>query len=176
MKLQKAFRDVLRTARKLKIFVFLDLYGGSGGVAWHIHKHGYAALVFDLRLGSHFDLVDPKVNKLILGWITSGCVASVMLVTQCSSWSRARHGPVGSPWGPLRDNSHVYGLPSLSPLDRAKVALGNKQIRYTAAIIAACIKCSVPCILENPISSYIFQAPPIHKLTLHASYHCIHTD
>ncbi len=87
-----------------------------------------------------------------------------MIATQCSSWSRARHGPLGSSWGPLRDNKHVFGLPGLSVQDQEKVALGNKQMRASADIIRICNRFSIPCILENPIASLIFRAFPLSRL------------
>ena len=92
-----------------------------------------------------------------------------MLATQCSSWSRARHGPIGSSWGPIRSKQHILGLPNLLPRDLVKVKLGNLQMYKTADIIRCCIKFGVPCMLENPINSMLFQAFPIAKLLKHKS-------
>ena len=91
-------------------------------------------------------------------------VLGLFLGTQCSSWSRALRGPPGSSWCSVRSLKHIYGLPNLSDSARRRVQIGNIQVRHTAAIINACRKIGVPCMLENPRTSMLWHAPCISRL------------
>ena len=175
-KLRIHFKRALRKARRRNCHLFLDLYAGTCGVTKFISRSGYGGIAFDLSLGPEFNLLLPQVHKLIKGWICSGCVAGVMLATECKTWSRARHGPVGTSWGPIRSRRHIMGLPNLCQRDHDKVSLGNKQMAHTADIISACVKHCIPCILENPINSLLFAAKPIHDLLQDQSCVSITTD
>ena len=78
--------------------------------------------------------------------------------TPCSSWSRARrdingHGP--------RTAKHIWGVPGLSDAELRRLALGNATLRVTIELIRALNKLSIPVVLENPSSSYLWQAPPL---------------
>ena len=88
-RLQAALRLALSRARLRKYQVFLDLYGGTGGVTASLRRAGFAVITFDLYLGAEFDLADPAVISLILGWLDSGIVIGLMLAPPCGSWSLA---------------------------------------------------------------------------------------
>ena len=121
-------------------------------------------LSFEIRAGPQFDLLNPRVEKIITGWITSGCVAGVWLGTPCSSFSRARHGPEGSAWGPIRSVARVWGLPNLSHRDQAKIRLGNACAKFSCRVIALCNSLHVPVMLENPRTSMLWKIPPLLRL------------
>ena len=104
------------------------------------------------------------VHQRILGWISSGVVAGVFLGTQCSSWSRARRGPLGSSWGPVRSNDFILGIPGISVADTLKVRIGNQQAKYTSQIIQTCIHNHIPCMLENPQTSMLWAYPALAQL------------
>ena len=70
-------------------------------------KGGYPVISVDISEDPRFDLTNRDVINLIIGWIRSKCILGVWLATVCTSWSRARHGPVGSSWGPVRDDAHI---------------------------------------------------------------------
>ena len=82
----------------------------------------------------------------------------------CSSWSIARHGPLGSLWGPLRSRECIMGIPGLPPRDVAKIELGNATMMHTARTVRQCLAFGVPAVLENPASSRLFHAPPLAAL------------
>ena len=48
------------------------------------------------------------------------------------------------------------GLPGLSPKDRHRVALGNRQARWLVDIIRVCRRLCVPIVVENPASSRLW--------------------
>ena len=162
--LQRAFTAALKKAQHDRRRLFLELFSGRGGVSSQLIKKGHGVLSFEIRAGPQFDLLNPRVEKIIIGWITSGCVAGVWLGTPCSSFSRARHGPEGSSWGPIRNASHIWGIPNLSSRDRAKIQLGNACAKFSCRIITLCNSLGVPALLENPRTSMLWKVPPLQRL------------
>ena len=163
MKLKSLMRsELLRSGSNSQ--VFLDLFSGTGGVSQFIRSTNRGAVSIDLSIDPDFDLNNKHIRNLIFGWISSGCIAGVFLGTPCSSWSRARHGPIGSSWGPLRSRKHILGFPNLRLNDNLKLKNGNAHMRFSAAIIKLCLECQLPCMLENPSGSYLFQARAIQIL------------
>jgi len=81
----------------------------------------------------------------------------------CQSWSRARKWDGGPP--PLRDDSnHLWGYPTLSQVDAAKVLLGNRLLQYTVFLMNMLIDLSIPWVLENPWTSRAWLTPPMKRL------------
>ena len=116
-KLKEAFKDALKHATHSSKKLFLELFSGSGKVSRYFKRAGFASIAFDINNGYHFDLTNPTVVSVILGWISSGCILGVCLETQCSSWSRARRGPPSSNWCAIRSNTYIYGISGLRPCD-----------------------------------------------------------
>ena len=158
VRLQAAFREALRGCQLRRRQVFLDIFGGTGGVSAEVKKLGYASVCVEVNLGDHFDMSCDAVVRTLCGWISSGAVSATVLAPPCGTWSRARHGPVGTSWGPLRSSEHVHGLPSLSEKDRLKVQEGNHLAQAAVKIIKACLRMNVPCGLENPSQSFLWQS------------------
>ena len=119
----KLLRVVVVAAAKF----FLDLFCGDGGISKKLRARGYGCVSVDISIDSRFDLCDPELFKIIEGWIRSNCIHGIWLATPCPSWSRARHGPVGSSWGPLRNKSNLFGIPGLCSHDHQKIQLGNNN-------------------------------------------------
>ena len=162
-RLQTQFCRAIAGAKFKKRCIFLELYAGKKVVTRAIKRLGFACLAFEIDDGLEFNLINPIVHRLILGWLSSGCIAGVFLGTQCSSWSRARRGPIGTAWGPLRSLAHIAGLPGLAPGCQKKVDIGNQQVKFTAHIIRSCIRYNIPCMLENPLTSMMWAAPSISR-------------
>jgi hypothetical protein len=157
---------LLKLASHDRSRVILDLYAGTGGVAKAVRRLGFACIEFDIKHGPHFDLTRRVAHDRILGWLKSGVVAAVFLATQCTSWSRARRGPTGSSWAAIRSSQHILGMPNLNADNTQKIKLGNLQMTLTASIIRTCIRLGTPCMLENPVSSMMWRAPPIAHVGL----------
>lgn len=79
--------------------------------------------------------------------------------------SLARHGPVGSAWGPLRTSKQLWGIPGLSDRDKHKIQQGNATMRFTCYVIDLCIKFRIPCFLENPHSSMMWLVPRLSRFS-----------
>ena len=165
-RLQALFAKQVASATRRRRLVALELFSGSGRLAAAISELGYSALALDIDHGDWQNLLRPVVQHIVRGWITSGAVAAVWLGTPCSSWSRARHGPATSAWGPLRDKQHLEGLPSLNDRDQAKVREGNLVRDFTCAVVRWCAVRDIPCFVENPISSYLWASSPMQSLKL----------
>ena len=169
--LRRAFKKALSKARCSKKCVVLELFSGCGRFSSEVSRLGFAVLSFDIENGEQWDLLRPCVKKLILGWITSGAVLAVWLGTPCTTFSRARRGPPGSSWGPLRSGKALWGLDGLCERDQAKLRVGNACFRVSLNIIRACVRMNVPVYLENPASSMMFQMPPLASLARHPSFY-----
>jgi hypothetical protein len=162
--LKQIMRTQLRAAKFNKHRIFLDLFGGVGHISRLLKAQGFAVINFEILNGPHFNLTNPKIIKLIKGWITSHVIAGVVIATPCTSWSRARHGPPHSNWGPIRDNKHIFGIPGVSERDANKLKIGNQTMSATACIVRACSSAGIACILENPGQSMLWLAPPILRV------------
>eukprot|EP00969_Alexandrium_andersonii_P323712 14302671-Alexandrium_andersonii.AAC.1 len=70
--------------------------------------------------------------------------------TPCETFSRARTGPPGP--RPLRDASHLYGLPKerLSPAEFEQVRLGAYFALQSLQLATACVDLGVGFAIENP--------------------------
>ena len=163
-RLRTHFRNALRSAKCDRKRVYLELYAGAKVVTAALRKDGCGVIAFEIDDGPEFDLTRACVHRTILGWIRGGCVAAVFLGTQCSSWSRARRGPPGTGWCAIRSNACILGLPGLLDRDRAKIEIGNLQVKYTCHIIRTCVTLSVPCMLENPLTSMMWLHPLLISL------------
>ena len=162
--LKGAFREAVKSCGRGSRKVFLDLFYYDGGISKKLRARGYGCVSVDISIDSRFDLCDPELFKIIEGWIRSNCIHGIWLATPCPSWSRARHGPVGSSWGPLRNKSNLFGIPGLCSHDRQKIQLGNSTMRFTARIIQLCHNFGIPCCFENPACSMIWDIPPIRRV------------
>ena len=90
--------------------------------------------------------------------IASGVVALVWLGTPCQSFTSARKDDGFGPM-PLRDSSHPLGLPDLNSRDAQAVQLGNKLLKVSLRLMRVAAHHKVPCVMENPWSSYMWQVP-----------------
>ena len=113
--LKRELRQIMRRSRLRRRQVFLDLYGGAGGVAANLKALGYGVFIFELANGSQYDLTRPKILQLIEGWMKSYVVIGIMCATPCGSWSQARRGNISVPDSgrPLR-HGNIFGASQIS--------------------------------------------------------------
>ena len=149
------FKQEIRKTQPRHRRIFLDVFSGCGRIASQLRRRGFACIAIDKCLDPRLDVLNPKILNVMRGWMCSGCVQAIWLATPCSSWSRARHGPCGSAWGPLRDNRHIYGFKGLSSRNQAKITEGNATMRATCEILQLAIKLQIPCFLENPARVHV---------------------
>jgi len=143
--------------------VALELFAGKGLWSKTAHSFGYGCISLDIAFGPECDLLNPRVQAVVKGWLSSGLICVVWLGTPCSSWSRARHDFNGG--GP-RNQEFIFGLKDLSVADQHRVDVGNKSLRFSLQIIRVCIRMRIICCLENPLTSWMWSAPPLQLLSL----------
>ena len=166
---RKRVHPALSIPRSLLVRVFIEVFCGCGKLAESVSRLGHTCLLWDLRLGSEYDLSKKSAQQLILGWLTAGLVIGIHLGTPCSSFSRARDSGPGPPQ--LRDDSHPLGLPSLWRIgDIMQVKLGNCLMRFSAAVLRACVAHRIPASLENPRLSRIWLCPPIASILRNSKF------
>lgn len=168
-RLRREFGKALREARHRSSQLFLEIFAGHGGVSSALKARGYGALGFEITLGDHFDVCRAATFRLIKGWLRAHCVCGVWLGTPCTTWPRARRGPPGSHWAPVRTEAHTLGLSGLSVIDQQKVRLGNQTAAVSIQIIQLCVALKIPAILENPQSSLLWKHKPMARLLRHSS-------
>ena len=147
--------------------LFLELFSGIGSVSTAIRNRNHAAIPVDFETQLCIDLTLPGVVQLIISWIKTGMVRGVFLGTPCTSWSRARFGAAGCPGGPVRTTALPMGISGLRPKDQRVLDLGNATYKASNKYITACIEANIPCILENPATSIMWQAPALRRLMGH---------
>ncbi len=170
---KKALKKTWKAAQKKGQRVFLEFWSGKEAITNQWRACGYEVLSFDTLTNPAFDLVDEKVQAVVMRYLRRGRISAVFQGTPCSSWSTARHGRPP----PLRDRKEgIYGLPNLSKADAERVRLGNATMKATAKIIRACEEAKVPVMLENPINSMLWAAPEVMACREAPSYLQNHGD
>ena len=148
---------------------FLEIFAGLAGLSEAVLAGGIRILPpVELEVNSFVkfatDILDPEVLAHIHLLIQSGKILMIHFGTPCSSFSLARKDDGGPP--PLRDPSHIWGKPGLSPLDQDKVDLGNRLAQITAVLVQLCSRHGVHWSIENPAGSYLWALPPIEELVI----------
>ena len=147
--------------------VFLDIFGGTGGVAHAVSRHGVVAVVIDLASGH--DVLKPAIQQALKGLLRQkrrgrNVVRGVCLASPCETFSTARRAPLYARFPhQLRSREHPFGLPLLTGNDLEICMRGNQLAAFTAMIIRLCNKLRIPWMLENPASSYLWSHPPMQS-------------
>lgn len=92
------------------------------------HYTNWNVLMWDINLGSEYDLQSSAKRRMIGEWINCGWVIGLHLGTPCDSFTRVRNVPPGPP--PLRSDACPLGLPGLRPGVQLKVLTGNLWLRF----------------------------------------------
>ena len=143
----------------------LDLFGGTGSVSRAWRRMGHGSVLIDVSAHESLNINDVRLQRIILGWIRSRRVHMVFLAPPCSSWSRARRGPPGGRMPQaLRSKQSVMGLADLNEKDQNRVRVGNQTMRFSVRVLRECAKQGLPAGLENPLTSWFFEAPPVRSL------------
>ena len=138
----------------------LEIFAGSGRFSHSWRQQapwGLPIFEVDVNYHSSHDLSRRAAQRLILGWIRSGCCKAIWLATPCSTFSRARDSGAGPPR--LRSDQQPLGLDELSEGDRVKVEVANELCRFSAKALLCCLERGVPAALENPASSRLWLTP-----------------
>ena len=162
--LKRDFQAARRSNRNSRTRIILELFSGAGGLSSKLRAKGWGVLALDIKFGEHHNILRPEIFRVICGWISSGAIAAVWLGTPCSTWSAALHGPPDSGWCRLRSAQHIFGLPNLNEQNQIRCRIGNQLMRRSAVVLSKCGSLRIPAFLENPHSSFLWQAPQIRRI------------
>ena len=147
--------------------VAVELKAGSRRMAHAFAKAGSWAVSFEIADAPHQDVLNTHNRRWLQSLVKTGYCRMVWIGLVCASWSLARRNVSGKPGfpPPLRDTEQfIWGLPNHSEADRDCVQAGNKQLRWAVSLFTRLAANNVPCIIENPLSSRIWKAPPMRRL------------
>lgn len=141
-----SLEEALRSGRGV-----LELYAGVRGFSKAAVKYGFAwSLSYDIKHSASEDLSLAPLQQLLLGWIRGSFFAAMGAGPVCASFSTAITPP-------CRNCQFPEGVPWCSPLQQAKNAAGNDQLRFVLEVVLACIKSDVRFWVENPDGSWIWK-------------------
>ena len=145
--------------------VFIDLFAGAGGVGRAMSRHGFWVLRWDILLGEGYNLLVPRTQRMLRGWVLSGLVAAWHAAFPCTSFSRARDRGGGP--ARLRSDARPEGLLNLSPADAIKVKDGNRLLQFVISLFYVSLRQGTPCSAENPRGSRAWLMPRMRVLLRH---------
>ena len=152
--------------------LFVDLFGGAGGVARRVCLRGCNSIVLDLDYG--FDILNPAHFAGVICLARSGKLKGVMIAQPCESFSKARRAPQWSRMPhQLRSAEFVMGLPGLTGNDLKAVQRGNDILAAVICLVRILIQLHIPFAIENPRSSYLWETPSIKNLIARRDVICI---
>ena len=138
----------------------LEMFSGGGAFSRSFRRaarrHGLPIFEWDIRWGAEHDLLNPRLQSLVRGWVRGGLVRLVWLGTPCTTFTSMQNMRKG---GPLRSRSHPFGVPGLPAHQQAAVTAGNCLLRFSISLLSICRRMGIPCMLENPHGSGIWQNP-----------------
>ena len=100
------------------------------------------------------DILDDACFDAICARVSAREFRAIIAAPPCSTFSVARffdaEGDEGSGPPPVRDRTHVRGLPGLSPKQRREAAAANEIVARTVAILVLAARAGSEYVLENP--------------------------
>ena len=142
---KRMFNSAIKHNGRSQRRVFLDLFSGRGRLASKLRSLGVPVVSVDVSIDGRLDLCDPKVADVVKGWIRSRCIRGIWLGTPCKYWSN-------------------LAVPGVCSVDRAKNRECNAAVIFVTELISLAHRFQVPCYLENPSRSMIWQVPSIAQL------------
>ncbi|CAK0849589.1 unnamed protein product, partial [Prorocentrum cordatum] len=125
--LQRLAPEVQRAA------LLAPVSSGEGVLAAALRSDGPLVIDRDIAWGADWDLTDPKVSRVLRGWLNAGLIWCMHFGVPCETWSRVRDTrPLRVPGGPPswpsrpRSDSELWGLAAVThPADRAQIMAAN---------------------------------------------------
>ena len=172
-------RDVGATTRPS----FLELFCGSAGLSAAVRKLGFQVLGVDHKPSAKqtnapfvsLDLRDSEQQDRI--WMELRRSHAVWLAPPCGTSSAARSIPLGKSGAgptPMRSVSCPDGLPSLRPEAHARVQSANCFYEFSAKVWKFCQEHGILCIVENPVSSLMWQTSWFRPIVPLGMWHELH--
>ena len=148
-------------------WIVAELMAGSRGISAACKSVCFFIRSWELGDSPLEDCLHSDVSRRLLDAASHNVLAMCWIGLVRTSWSRARRNRSGKKgWpAPIRDREHLLGLPDLPPNDRRKVLEGNKQASWAAKLFDTLSCLGVPCVIENPASSMLWDLPGFKRLS-----------
>ena len=129
----------------------LDLFSGARGFAKNFTQTASTwAVCFDLKHHEDENLLAPDLQRILLQLVKRKFFRAMASSPVCASFSTA----ITPPWRTL---AFPAGIPELTTEQQAKVRIGQDQLRFTLALVTACLECGVVFWIENPGASWFWK-------------------
>ena len=128
----------------------LDLFSGARGFARQMVQFDTWALCFDLKHSPAEDLLAPWLQHELQTLLRSGAFVAMAASPVRASFSTA----ITPPW---RTVEFPAGRPGLSPLQRAKIKLGQSQLKFVLNLVDICLELGLIFWVENPDGSWFWK-------------------
>ena len=152
--------------------VFFEVFSGCCQLSVCMAELGFTVFPIDSARNKHvplrpvlvLDLNDPTSRSLLLQKVVNTRPAAVHVALPCGTGSRARERPIpkhllaqGAPAPvPLRDASHILGLPTLNHADKKRVELANQLAEFTIELLKLSMTMGFFMSIENPLRSWMW--------------------
>ena len=139
-------------------FHFLEICGGSSKISAFLRSQGWlVGPPLDLSFSSEYNLLNDRVFLWVVHLLESGLLDSLFISPPCTTFSIAAHPP-------LRSYAQPYGFrPSES-----RTRIGNVLAHRALALIATCLRLSLPGALAQPRASKMARLRAWLSLRRHA--------
>eukprot|EP00435_Cladocopium_sp_Y103_P056490 s946_g19.t1 len=151
-------------------YVFLELCAGSASLSAEVKKLGVEVLAFDHESNRHetkckvisLDLSLPHAFTRLTDLVNSCNVLGAHLGPPCGTCSKARGIPMADGSAgpqPLRDSTHLLGLPHLQHRDLQRVTAANALYEQLGKFVELLESKGIPWTIENPTNSFLWDLP-----------------
>jgi len=155
-----ATRRTANSARASRhvLLLFSGPYERPDGLAVFLRRLGFTVTCVDNDTsnggGSDDDIQNDAFYHSLLVRATAGEFLAIVAAPPCSTFSISRfiHSDSSHDGGPapVRDRSHIEGLPDVAPQHRRELRRANRLTRRMAYILGAAAQCGTQFIIENP--------------------------
>ena len=140
-----------------------------------LNERGIPTFAVDTCISPSHNVLLPKVEQKIHHWIRRGRVLLLWLGMPRTTFSRTRkHNTVGH--CPLRSSQELLGVSGLGRRDRGKVEKDNQVFAFVMRILHTCTEFGVPYVVEHPLTSLLWEMPPLQRFCISHSPHFVDLD
>ena len=152
--------------------VFYENFAGCAKLSQQMNLVGFESIPVDSSHNKHVPLVpvfildstDHQAQSCLKQHINATHPLGIHLALPCGTGSRAREKPLPQALvrqgaktpQPLRNATHVLGIPALNPKDQARVASANILAAFVVEIIEYAMETGCFVSIENPLNSWMW--------------------
>ena len=148
--------------------VFAEIFAGTAQLSDECRHSGFATLAIDKTDDRRpkialtlMDLTKPEDIKRMIEVASTANIGAAHFAPACGTSSKAREKPLPSNMRhikaePLRSDSELLGLSTLSERERVRVQLANATYALTLLLVGILIRRGCIVSVENPSSSYFW--------------------